>query len=131
MLCSFPLYNVTQLYTHTHTYTHTCICVCALSHSVMSDSCDPMDCSLQESSVHGILQARLQEWVAMPSSRGSSRPRDQTRVSQVSCIGRWVLYHLHHLGSLHSIHTHTHTHTHIYSFLYIFSSNILLHYSSS
>jgi len=35
----------------------------------------------------------------MPSSRGSSRPRDQTYVSYVSCIGRQVLYHYHHLGS--------------------------------
>ena len=37
---------------------------------------DPMDCSLPGSSVHGILQARILEWVAMPSSRGSSQPRD-------------------------------------------------------
>ena len=44
-------------------------------------------------SVHGILQARILEWVAMPSSRGPSRPRDQTCISYVSCIGRWVLYH--------------------------------------
>ena len=42
-----------------------------------------MDCSLPGSSVHGILQARVLEWVAMPSSRVSSQPRDQT---QVSCI---------------------------------------------
>ena len=41
----------------------------------------------------GILQARILEWVAMPSSRGSSQPRDWTHVSQVSCIGRQVLYH--------------------------------------
>ena len=38
--------------------------------------CNPMDCSLPGSSVHGILQARILEWAAMPSSRGSSRPRD-------------------------------------------------------
>ena len=44
-------------------------------------------------SVHGILQARILEWVAMPSSRGSSQPRDQTHISYVSCIGRWVLHH--------------------------------------
>ena len=55
--------------------------------------CDPMDCSPSGSSVHGILQARILEWVAMPSCRGSSRPRDQTHVSHVSCIGRRVLYH--------------------------------------
>ena len=57
-----------------------------------------MDCSLPGSSVHGILQARIVEWVAMPSSKGSSQPRDQTLVSYVSCIGRWVLYHEHHLA---------------------------------
>ena len=48
--------------------------------------CDAMDCSLSDSSLHGILQARTQEWVAMPSSRWSSRPRDPTRISCVSCI---------------------------------------------
>ena len=61
--------------------------------------CDPMDCSPPGSSVHGILQARILEWIAMPSSRGSSRPRDQTCISYVSCIGRQVLYCYHHLGS--------------------------------
>jgi len=40
-----------------------------------------MDCSLPGSSVHGILQARILEWVVIPFSRGSSRPRDQTWVS--------------------------------------------------
>ena len=52
-----------------------------------------MDCSLSGSSVHGILQARVLEWVAMPSSRGSSQPRDGIHVSYVSYIGRQVLYH--------------------------------------
>ena len=49
--------------------------------------CDPVDCSLPGSSVHGILQARIPEWVAMPSSRGSSQPRNQTHISYISCIG--------------------------------------------
>ena len=52
--------------------------------------CNPMDCSLPGSSVCGIFQARILEWVAMPSSRGSSWPRDR---NQVSCTGRWILYH--------------------------------------
>ena len=43
--------------------------------------CNPMDCSPPDSFVHGILQARILEWVAMSSSGGSSRPRDQTCVS--------------------------------------------------
>ena len=55
--------------------------------------CDRMDCSLPGSSVHGILQARILEWVAMPSFRESSRLRDRTHVSYVSCIDRRVLYH--------------------------------------
>ena len=54
---------------------------------------DPMDCSLPGSSIHGILQGRILEWVAIPSSRGSSPPRDWI---PVSCIGRWILYHLSH-----------------------------------
>ena len=45
--------------------------------------CDPMDYSLLGSSIHGILQTRILEWVAIPFSRGSSQPQDQT---QVSCI---------------------------------------------
>ena len=46
--------------------------------------CDPMDCSLPGSSVHGIFQARVLEWVAYPFSRGSSRLRDWTRVSRIA-----------------------------------------------
>ena len=46
--------------------------------------CDPTDCSLTGSSVHRLLQARILEWVAMPSSRGSSRPRDRTWVSHTA-----------------------------------------------
>ena len=45
--------------------------------------CDPMDCSLQGSSVHGIFQARVLEWIAISFSRGSSRPRDRSRVSRI------------------------------------------------
>ena len=51
--------------------------------------CDPMNCSPPGSFVHGILEARILEWVAMPSSRGSSRPRDRTWVYYT---GRQVLY---------------------------------------
>ena len=57
------------------------------------------DLSLPGSYVHGILQARILEWVSVPSCRGFSQPRDQTQVSYVSCIGRWVLHHWHHQGS--------------------------------
>ena len=51
--------------------------------------CDPVDCSPPGSSVHGILQARILEWVAISFSRGSSRPRDQTCVF---CISRQILF---------------------------------------
>ena len=46
--------------------------------------CNPMDCSLPGSSVLGILQARILEWVNIPFSRGSSSPRDQTWVSRIT-----------------------------------------------
>ena len=58
--------------------------------------CDPMDCSSPGSSVHGVSQARILEWVAISFSRGSSWPRDQTRISCVSCTDRWILYQLSH-----------------------------------
>ena len=82
--------TLTDLFTHQHFLnlcsmigsllgdTHTQdrqLCVCSLTQSCLT-LCDPMDCSPPGSSAHGILQARILEWVAMPSSRGSSRPRD-------------------------------------------------------
>ena len=48
--------------------------------------CDPMDCSPPGSSAQGISQARILEWVTMPSSRGSSQPSDGSCVSCISCI---------------------------------------------
>ena len=56
--------------------------------------CDPMDCSPPACPVHGILQAKILERVAMPFSRGSSRPRDRTRTLLcLTHISRRVLYH--------------------------------------
>ena len=54
--------------------------------------CNSMDCSLPDSSVNGIFQARLPEWVVISSSRGSSQSRNQTRTSCISCIERQILY---------------------------------------
>ena len=54
---------------------HIIYCCESSSCSVMSDSWQPHDCSLPGSSVHGILQARVPEWLAIPFSRGSSQPR--------------------------------------------------------
>ena len=55
--------------------------------------CDPMDCSPSGSSVHGILQAKTLQWVAVSYSRGSSWSRDWTHSSCTSCISRWILYY--------------------------------------
>jgi len=52
--------------------------------------CDPMDCRPPGSTILGILQARILQWVAISFSRGSSQPRDQT---YISCIGRQIVYH--------------------------------------
>ena len=57
-----------------------------------STLCNPMDCSPPSSSVHGIFQARILEWFAMPPSRGSSQPRDGIHISYISRIDRQVLY---------------------------------------
>ena len=59
--------------------------------------CGPMDCNPPGSSVHGILQSRILEWVAIPFSRGSSQPRNGTRVF---CIAGRFFYHLIHQGNL-------------------------------
>ena len=61
--------------------------VCAKSAQLCLTLCDLMDHRPPGSSVHGILQARILEWVAVPSSRGSSPPRDQTRISY--CLLHW------------------------------------------
>ena len=57
-------------------YIFMCVCVHAKSFQSCLTVCDPMDCSLPGSSVNGILQERTLDWVAVPSPRGSSRPRD-------------------------------------------------------
>ena len=64
------------------------VCVHAKSHKSCPTLWDPMDGNPPGSSVHGILQARTLEWVAMPSSRGSSRPRDGNCLSYV-CLLHW------------------------------------------
>ena len=60
--------------------------LCVHSLQLCQALCNPMDCSPPGPSVCGILQARILEWVAVPSSRASSRPRYQTHISCVSCI---------------------------------------------
>ena len=69
------------------------VCVC-----VYAQSCPTVaqNCSLPGSSVHGIFQARIPEWVAISYPRGSSQPRGQAHISCASCIGRQIPYHLCH-----------------------------------
>ena len=80
---------------------HVRVCACVRMHA---QSCltlyNPMDWSQPGSSLHGVLQARTLEWVAISSSRGSSPPRDQTCIS---CICGWALYHLDHPPDTHSV----------------------------
>ena len=66
-----------------------CVCVYARAQAYQT-LCDPMDCSLPGSSVHGILQARTLEWGAISSSRGSPPPREHVHIS---CFDRWGLAH--------------------------------------
>ena len=74
-------------------------CVCAKLLQLCLTLCDPMDCSPPGSSVHGMLQARILERVAMPSSWGSSWLRDQTCLSLCLLHCRQVPYHYRHLRS--------------------------------
>ena len=69
-------------------------CVLVLAAQLCLTLCGHMDC--KPTVVHGILQGRILERVAIPFSGRSSRPGDPT---WVSCIGRWILYHLRHPGS--------------------------------
>ena len=80
-----PVATGSFLNTHTHTHTHTQILMCVLCPVAQScpTLCDPVDYCPPGSSVHGILQARVLDWVAISFSRGSSRPRGRT---WVSCI---------------------------------------------
>ena len=69
-----------------------CVCLVVKWCQALSD---PVDCSPWGSSVHGIFQAGILEWVAISSSKGSSRPRDRSWFSCISCVGRWLpLSHL-------------------------------------
>ena len=69
---------------------HTCVLHAKSLQSCLT-VCDPTDCSRPGSSVHGILQARILQWVAISFSRGSSWSRDRSCVSSVSWTGRWTL----------------------------------------
>ena len=73
---------------------HLLACACLHAQSLNPVRiCQPMDCSSPGSSVHGILQARILECIAISSSIGSSWPRDRTLVSCIFCIDKQILYH--------------------------------------
>ena len=69
-----------------------CMCGCSVTQSCPT-LCNPMDCSLPGSTVHGIFQASILEWGAISYSRASSWLRDQTQVSCISFTGRWIIYY--------------------------------------
>ena len=77
---------------------YVCVCVSAIP-SVMSDSLQPFGLQPTRLLCPWDSPTRILQWVAKPTSRGSSQLRNRTQVSYVSCIGRWVLYHQRHLGS--------------------------------
>ena len=99
--------KITYTHTHTHTHTHCQLncqlytCACVLSHFSCVRLCDPMDCSLLTRLLCPRNSPSKNTGVCCHALlRGSSQPRDQTRISG---IGRWVLYHSHHLGSPHQL----------------------------
>ena len=71
---------------------YTCVCVCMCAQSCPT-FCDSIVWELSGSFLHGIFQARIVEWFAISYSRGSSRPRDGTNASCISCVGNHVLHH--------------------------------------
>ena len=81
-----PSYSLTA-----RSVSSTCVCACTRAQLCLP-LCDSMECSPPSSSVE-FFQARILEWVSISSPRASSRPRDRTCISCVSCIGRWILYH--------------------------------------
>ena len=66
-------------------------CACVLRPQLCPTLCNTIDCSPPGSTVHGIFQARILEWIAISYSRGSSRPKDRTLIPCISCIGRQIL----------------------------------------
>ena len=101
--------SVSCLWWWTHTcckvaqnYIHTRYCCCLVAETCLT-LCNPVDCSPPSSSVHGISQARILEWVAISSSRGSSPPSDRICISW-----NWILYHWA-TGQTQNAHRHWHT----------------------
>ena len=121
------------IHTHTHTHTHTRVHISSHEDAeylhLSLTLCNSMYCSLPGSSAHGILQSRILEWVAVPSSRVLSWTRDQNCIFYVSCTGRWVLYYQHHLVSpyvcIYIVHTCVCAYIYIYIYKHIRAYNII------
>ena len=82
-LCQEDLKTRSVMLQGNYTYWLYPTCVLCLVSQLCLAVCDPIDCSPPGSSVHGVLQARILEWVTMYSSRGSSQPRYWTQVSSM------------------------------------------------
>ena len=97
--------------------------------SVVSDSLRPHDCSLPGSSTHGISQARVLEWVAISFSRGSSQPRDRTRVS---CIAgrRFTIWTTREAVKIWSYPYNLNMELGLFQFVYFFSLWVVVAFSS-
>ena len=105
LMCPAQSINSPSLFPPWETQLSVLMRVCVWGEGVHAQSCltlcNPMDCYPPGSSAHGIFQARILEWVAMPSSRGTSWLRDWTctsyiscmGISCISCVGRQILYH--------------------------------------
>ena len=101
LLAWFPPLRKLRYYTYcsqnewtptTLTFWASCLHACSVTKPCLTP-CDPMDCNPLGSSVHGISQSRILEWIAISSSRGSSWPRNWTHISCITCIGKQILYH--------------------------------------
>ena len=95
-ICTFMIYKYPEINVFIYercvcVCVSVCVCVCVCAQLCLT-YCDPRDYSPPGSAVHGISQARLLEWAAISSSRGSSWPRDWTCLSYICCIGRQILY---------------------------------------
>ena len=84
--------NMWYWFGHLSMWKHICAHTCSVTQSCPA-LCYLMDCSLPSSTMHGIILARILEWFAISSSRGSLQPWNQTRISWGSCIVRQIFYH--------------------------------------
>ena len=87
--CIYSFQLCLRLFDPRYCLSEICMCVHAKLLWSCPTLCSPMDSSPLGCSVHGIIQARILEWAAMPSSKRSSRPRDQAPISYFSCTGKW------------------------------------------